>query len=247
VTRMNVLTHAPERRDFGIHGIGSSPITTPWWMVAGFLIALALTAIVFSIFGAGNRGTMLALRATARWSFLLFWLAYAGSGMAALCGARLDGLGRRGRELGLAFASAQLVHVGLVFWLFHIAPGPDGAMIFFWVGILCTYLLALFSLPRLRDALGPRLWRTFRATALEYIALAFAADFIVGPLQSEGLNKYPLTYFPFALMLVVGVTLRAAAFMSLCRTRLWARPHVIGKMTASAPSDWDRRPTMRGR
>jgi hypothetical protein len=210
-------------------------------MGAGFVIALALTAIVFSIFGAGNRGTVLALRATARWSLLLFWLAYAGGAMAALCGPRLDGLGRRGRELGLAFASAQLVHVGLVFWLFHIAAGPNGAMIFFWVGILCTYLLALFSLLRLREALGPRLWRTFRAIALEYIALAFAADFILGPLQSEGLNKYPLTYFPFALMLVVGVTLRAAAFMSLYRTRLWPRPPVIGQMTASAPSDWDRR------
>ena len=26
-------------------------------------------------------------------------------------------------------------------------------MIFFWAGILCTYLLAIFSLPRRRDAL----------------------------------------------------------------------------------------------
>jgi dTDP-4-dehydrorhamnose 3,5-epimerase len=42
-------------------------------------------------------------------------------------------------------------------------------MVFFWVGMLCTYLLALFSLPRLGDALGPRLWRIFCTIALEYI------------------------------------------------------------------------------
>ena len=75
-------------------------------------------------------------------------------------------------------------------------------MIFFWVGILCTYLLALFSWPRLRDALGPRLWLIFRTIAIEYIALVFAADFILGPLETRGFGKYPLSYLPFALMLV---------------------------------------------
>jgi hypothetical protein len=82
----------------------------------------------------------------------------------------------------------------------------------FWIGVLCTYLLALFSLPRLHDLLKPRLWRTFRAIALEYIALVFAADFILAPLQAGGLGKYPLTYLPFALMLVAGAGLRVAAF-----------------------------------
>src|SRR5208282_1003159 len=125
---------------------------------------------------------------------------------------RLGVLARRGRELGLAFASAQLVHVGLILWLIHIATKPVDAMVFFWVGILCTYLLALFSLPWLRDALGPRLWWVFLTIALEYIAIAFAADFILGPLQAGGLSKYPLTYLPFALMLVGGVGLRVAAF-----------------------------------
>ena len=117
-----------------------------------------------------------------------------------------------GAELGLAYASAQLVHVGLVLWIIHIATGPSGAMVFFWIGIFCTYLLALFSWPRLRDILGPRLWRIFRTIALEYIAIAFAADFIVGPLHAEGLGKFRPLYLPFALMLVVGAGLRVARF-----------------------------------
>jgi hypothetical protein len=85
-------------------------------------------------------------------------------------------------------------------------------MVFFWVGILCTYLLALFSVPRLRDTLGPRLWWIFSTIALEYIALVFAVDLILGPLQAGGFGKYPLTYLPFALMLVGGAGLRVAAF-----------------------------------
>jgi hypothetical protein len=141
-----------------------------------------------------------------------FLAAYVGSAMALVFGQRFDGLARRGRELGLAFASAQLVHVGLVLWLYYMAVGPGGAMVFFWLGILCTYLLALFSLPWLQSLLGPRLWRLFRTITLEYIALAFATDFILGPLHARGFDKFPPTYLPFVLMLIGGAGLRIAAF-----------------------------------
>jgi len=212
LTKTTTSAHAPARRGFEVRSIGLWPITAAYWMGAAFLIAFALAAIVLAIFGVANRGTVLALQVTARWSFVLFWLAYAGGAVAWLCGPRLGGLARHGRELGLAFASAQLAHVGLVLWIIHIAKGPVGAMLFFWVGIFCTYLLALFSLPRLRDALVPRLWRIFRTIALEYIALAFTADFILNPLQAGGLGKFPLSYLPFALMLVSGAGLRVVAF-----------------------------------
>ena len=55
-------------------------------MAAAFLIALALAVIVLVIFGVGERGTSIALRATARWSFLLFWFAYAAGAIARLFG-----------------------------------------------------------------------------------------------------------------------------------------------------------------
>jgi hypothetical protein len=208
---------AQEREGFVVRAIGLLPVTASSWMGAAFLTALALAAIVLFVFGAGERGTIKALSVTARWSFLLFWLAYAGGAMARLFGPSLGGLARRGREFGLAFASAQLVHVGLILWLIRIAAEPRGAMVFFWGGIFCTYLLALFSLPRLREALGQPVWRTFQVIALEYIALVFAADFIFDPLQ-PGLGKYPLTYLPFAFMLVAGVGLRMAAYaFALCR------------------------------
>jgi hypothetical protein len=182
-------------------------------MATAFVIALALAAIAFANLGAGDQGTFVALRLTARWSFLLFWFAYAGGAITKLSGLRLGGLERRGREFGLAFASAQLVHVGLVLWLFNILTGPVDAMVFFWVGVLCTYLLAIFSLPRLRDALGLRIWRAFRLIALEYIALVFADDFILAPLQATGFRSYPLSYLPFAVMLVGAIGLRLATIL----------------------------------
>ena len=83
-------------------------------------------------------------------------------------------------------------------------------MVFFWVGIFCTYLLALFSVPRLRDALEPRLWRIFRTIALEYIAIAFTADFVT--LHVAELREHPVSYLPFALMLVSGAGLRVVAY-----------------------------------
>jgi hypothetical protein len=174
------------------------------------LVASILAAVVFVRYGTGDQGTVRALQLTARWSFLLFWLAYIGGATARLFGPRFAGWARRGRELGLAFASAQLIHVGLVLWLIYIEPEPSGGMVFFWVGILCVYLLALFSLAPLREALGTRLWQTFRTAALEYIALTFAADFILLPLNELG--KHPLGYVPFIVMLVGGTGLRVASF-----------------------------------
>ena len=61
--------------------------------------------------------------------------------------------------------------------------------------------------------MGPRLWRISLVIALNYIALVFAADFVEGPLKSRGLANYPTNYLPFALMLLAGVSLRAAAFV----------------------------------
>jgi hypothetical protein len=204
------LAHTPERRDMGDRRIRWRPITTISLMSAAFLAALGLAVIILVIFGVGERGTAIALRATARWSFLLFWPAYAGGAIARLW-PRLNGLARHGRELGLAYASAQLIHVGLVLWIIHVATGSSGAMVFFWVGIFCTYLLALLSLPRLQDALEPRLWRILRTIALEYIAIAFTADFIT--LHAHALGEQPLSYLPFALMLVSGAGLRFVAFL----------------------------------
>jgi hypothetical protein len=205
---------------------GSWPlVATLSWIGVAFLIAATSAFIVFLIFGAGARGTGIALRITARWSFLIFLLAYSGTAIAALFGSRFSTLARQSRDFGLAFASAQLIHVGLVVWIIHLSPKSNGGMIFFWVGILCTYLLALLSLPQLCNVLSPTLWKVLRTAAMEYIAVAFAADLIIGPLQRTGLSTLILpSYLPFALFLVGAMALRVTVNI---RRRVTSRQPLI--------------------
>jgi hypothetical protein len=221
VSRTNVSTRTPELSGFWFRSMARSSIAAPAWMATAFFVSLALAAIVLIAFGAGEHGTVLALRLTARWCFLLFWPAYAGGALAKLGGPRFSGLARRGRAFGLAFASALLVHIGLVLWLIETAADQRGPMILFWAGTLCTYLLALLSVPRLRDMLGQRLWQMICTLALDYIALVFAVDFILEPLRA---GEYPLSYLPFAAALIGGAALRLAAFLR----PLWT-VHEIGR------------------
>jgi len=182
-------------------------------MLGSFLVAILTSAIVLATFGVGEHGTVIALRVTARWSFLLFWPAYTGRAIESLFGSRAAGFARRSRDFGLAYALAQLVHVGLVCWLIFVLPALRSGMLFFWIGIVCTYLLALNSIPRVQKAFAPRLCRALCTIAIEYIALVFAADFILLQLQGGAPGKYwVLTYLPFAILLIVGIGLRVAAY-----------------------------------
>jgi hypothetical protein len=207
---MTITPRSPQRRAFASR-VASPAIGAPAWTAAAFAVSLVLAVVVLAIFGAGEHGTTLALRLTARWCFLLFWPAYAGSALTRFCGARFAVLARHGRDFGLAFGAALSVHIGLVLWLFHVAADQRALMLFFWAGVVCTSVLALFSLPRLRDRLGPRLWRTVIELAMHYIALVFAVDFVVEPLWASGADTYPVSYLPFAVLLLGGVVLRVAA------------------------------------
>ncbi len=182
------------------------------WIGSALCAALGLTGLVLAALGSGEPGTDVALQVTARLSFLLFWPAYAGSALAALFGPAFQPLKQRGREFGLAFASAQLVHIGLVAWLIHIGAAPGlSTFIFFGAAVLWTYLLALFSIGTLNQTLGPKGWWLLRTVGLNYIAYAFAVDFLRFPLL--GGIKHVAGYLPFAVLSVVGPTLRLVAFL----------------------------------
>ena len=146
-------------------------------MSVAFGAALALAAAVLATAGTGPKGIVGALQLTARWSFLLFWTAYAGGSMAALFGPTLAPLARRGREFGLAFAAAHLIHIGLVVWLYRISERPplsEGLFIFFTIGIVWTYVLAALSFGGLGQALGASAWRAVRFLGMNYILIAFS-------------------------------------------------------------------------
>ena len=64
-------------------------------LIGAFGGALALAVAVLAGYGTGPDGLGLGVRFTARWSFLFFWLSYAGGAMAILFGPAFAGLARR--------------------------------------------------------------------------------------------------------------------------------------------------------
>jgi len=186
------------------------------WMGTALGIALAMTAIVLGLHGPDNKGVRLALELTARWSFLLFFMAYAGNAMATLFG--WTGLKGRGREFGLSFASAHLIHIGLVVWLGMIlgrVPLSGGLLLFFLIALFWTYLLAGLSFGGVK-ALGS-VWPPLRFIGMNFILIAFGRDFVlpvIHPKPGQANLGHFLFYAPFMLasiaapLLVLAVHLR---------------------------------------
>jgi hypothetical protein len=181
-------------------------------MGSALCAAVALSGLVLAALGVGERGTRVALELSGRVSFLLFWPAYVGGPMTRLFGPAFLPLSQRAREFGLAFASAHVIHLALVGWLTYIGAAPPlGTFIFFGAAVIWTYLLALFSIPRLQTTLRPAGWWLLRAVGLNYIAYAFAVDFLRYP-EFDSI-KYWVGYLPFAILSVIGPLLWIAAFM----------------------------------
>jgi hypothetical protein len=181
--------------------------TTTECMAASFLVALAIVLFVGVVAPPGNK-VGIALRATARWSFLLFWLASVGGALAALFGSRFKALAERARDFGLSFASAHLAHLALVAWLLLNDPRQPIPILFV-AGVFWTYLLALLSYRRFSAAFGQRIVRTLRTIGVEYISFIFLYDFLKNPFQGGVVNL--IDYLPFQILAIAGPLLRLTA------------------------------------
>lgn len=199
------------------------------WMGAAFGGALVLAASVLALRGGGEKGIRAALDVTARWSFVLFWLAYSAAALGNLFRPVLRPLARRGRDFGLAFASAHLVHVGLIVWLGIVLdriPLRGGLLVFFATAIFFTYLLAALSFG-LADWLGPRLWRAIMFLTMNYILIAFARDFVLGAIKAQTAHlelRHLLDYSFFTALCIAAPLLCLAAS---ARRRRDLRPFAI--------------------
>jgi hypothetical protein len=189
-----------------------SPSTTVL-MGAALLVALCIVLAVYwgPHLDSHSTGKLSrALRATARWSFLWFYLASTGGALKTLFGDRFGALARRGRDFGLAFAAAHLAHAGLVAWLYFSYGGPGiGILIFFGIGLIFTYLLALLSIQRVTARLDPQAWRWLRTIGIEYISLNFLYDFARNPFTGGWVQL--VAYLPFLILAASGPLLRIAA------------------------------------
>ncbi len=186
------------------------------WMIGAFAGGLALAVAVLAGYGTGPDGLRAALHITARWAFLFFWPSYVGGAMAVLFGSAFAGLARQARVLGLAFAAALMVHIGLVVWLGVVIgqiPLPGGLFWFFLVGLFFAWLLALLSFGIGTRKLG-RLFRPLLFLGTTYILIAFGRDFVLGVLDQKTQHLlYAAEYVPFAFLSLIAIPLRLAAFL----------------------------------
>ena len=195
--------------------VRSSPCV---WMAMAFCASLGLAIGVLAFFGDEQRGVNIALQATARLAFLFFWPAYVGGALTFLFGDLFLPIRRHARELGLAFAAALLVHLGLVVRLCAIGspPSPETFGIF-GPAAGFVYLLALLSVDRLRQALPSKSWPILRTVAMTYIAFAFILDFKRLPLSDF---RQSVEYIPFAALSIVAPLLRLAVWAQILRHKL---------------------------
>jgi hypothetical protein len=183
-------------------------MTTAEWMGTAFVAGLAMVVVVYAV-GVPTHRLGIALRSTARWSFLWFCLATYGGALATLFGPGFQALAHRSRDFGLAFAAAQLVHVAMAVRLLYVLPDPFPRLplVIFSIGVFWTYLLAAISLSSALCAwLGARLSKNLRIVGVEYLAFAYAFEF--GARILDGNRANALHYFPLFAAAVGGPLLR---------------------------------------
>ena len=188
-------------------------------MAAAFCAALVLAIGAMAVVPVAQHRLRIApgLEVTARFAFLFFWPAYVGGALTSLFGDAFLALKTHARALGLCFAAAIAAHLGLVATI-CLAGHPPSLMTFIIFGAAagCTYLLALLSVRRVREALPANVWPPVRFVAMNYILFAFILDF--SRFQTYGLfdQTYRLIdvvkYLPFLALAICAPILRLAAW-----------------------------------
>lgn len=160
-------------------------MTTSVQIIGG--TAVLVTAMVAALLvpnGATDEALGAALRATARTSLALFWLAATASSLRAFWPrSGTAWLLRNRRELGLAFGVSHFLHLGL------IAARATGHTDAFWMGrtvasvipgataylFLAAMTITSFRGPR--RWLGPRRWKLLHTTGIYVITAVFAGAY----------------------------------------------------------------------
>ena len=182
---------------------------TAMWMAVAFCASAgaAIAAVAMS----RHRDITAALAMSARIAFLFFWPAYVGGALVSLFGDIFLPLTAHARNLGLAFAAAIFVHLGLVARLCVVGPAPSiQTFVIFGTAALFACLLTLLSINRVRQILPRVYWRPTFFVATNYIAFAFLLDFAKFPLDNL---RQGLAYFPFLALAVIAPALRLAAWV----------------------------------
>jgi DMSO/TMAO reductase YedYZ heme-binding membrane subunit len=181
------------------------------------LLNATIALSVFALAGTDSDGTELALRTTARVSFVWFMLAFVAAPLSQLYpGPIPDWLVRRRRALGVIFGLSMSIHVLCIRRLFLLHAPARPPMVTdadFWIGIpglVFVALLTITSAQALRRRLGPVAWGRLHRTGIWVVWTIFFLC-LVDSVGRKTTNHPVLAYYLFIAVLLCGLGLRVAA------------------------------------
>jgi hypothetical protein len=195
-------------------------------VLAAALLSFTVAGTVLVAGGGGREATRLALRLTARLSFVYFMVAFVASPLARLRpGTFSRWLVRRRRAFGVAFGASMTIHVGCILRLYTLYAPDRPPMVTdadFFVGVPGLVLVALMtatSLIAVRRRIPPRAWKRLHTVGLYAVWSIFFLCLIDSVSRKE--TDHPVVaYYAFIAVLVAAMTLRLTA---LRRDRASAR------------------------
>ena len=176
------------------------------WPLLGVLSAALLTMTAAIVLGhrLDVEGVRMAIRATARTSFVLFALAFSASAFLTLWPNVWTRWQRRNRrQLGLAFAVSHGFHALAILAFARLDPvqfmAHTNAVTFITGGIAYGFIaaMALTSFDRTAAWLGPRAWRMLHWVGGYYLLISFLFA------NGKRIGASPLYGLPVVLLLVV--------------------------------------------
>ena len=187
-------------------------------IVAGVTLFNAGVAVLLLLLaGSDSDGTELALRTTARVSFVWFMLTFIASPLQQLRPSRLSNwLLKRRRALGVVFGFSMSIHVGFILRLFALHAPQRPPMVTdadFFIGIpglVMVALLTVTSLDTLKQRLGSIRWRRLHTAGI-WVVWAIFFLCLVDSVGRKTTNHPFLAYYSFITVLLLGSALRIFA------------------------------------
>ena len=195
------------------------------WILAATAVSLSCAGAILVLGEGGRDATRLALRATARVSFVYFMLAFVASPLWRLRPRPATRwLLRRRRAFGVAFGASMTVHVGCILRLYALYAPERPPMVTdadFLVGVPGLVLVALMtatSWVAVRRRMTPAHWRRLHRVGLYVVWSIFFLCLVDSVGRKE--TAHPIVaYYLFILVLLSAMTLRFVAWRRPLPTR----------------------------
>ena len=187
------------------------------FIAAATLVNAGVATTLLVLAGSDSAGTELALRTTARISFVWFMLTFIASPLQQLQPAPMSAwLLQRRRALGVIFGLSMSIHVGFILRLFALHAPARPPMVTdadFFIGIpglVMVGLLTVTSLEALKQRLGAMRWRRLHTAGIWVVWSIFFLC-LVDSVGRKSTDHPVLAYYTFIAVLLLGLGLRVWA------------------------------------